>query len=469
MNKLALHNLRLGLATNSSSSHSMIFFPSSTPPAEHPAYDDYGWDNFTLTSAESKIDYFIAQLRYSLDALPETVQRAVMGMYIGDRDYDPDRSVDHQSIFAVPHGFNTNFPDPEFWEDLMAFAARSDLVILGGNDNSSGHPLRTKDAFEMPFTDSFRSDVVCRKDPQGFWTLFQQSGGTKMRISFTGRDGIAATPQRAYSPELVDIKITDHCPFGCKFCYQGSTAQGVHAEFSDISRILSLLEGAKVFEVAYGGGEPTLHPDFISILEATRAHGIVPNFTTKSLHWLRDPQHWVPIMKHCGSFAYSVSSANDIENLSALLKVNGLDRQDVALHLVMGTFGKSDFEGLLKTADVHHFRVTLLGYKTDGRGADFKPTPYEWWLSVCKTLADNHKLPSLSIDTALAAQYETGLLSAGIPKWMFHTQDGLFSAYIDAVAMKLYPSSYGGYAGVSLPGNEYPLPVNDFLRLYRNL
>jgi radical SAM protein with 4Fe4S-binding SPASM domain len=43
-----------------------------------------------------------------------------------------------------------------------------------------------------------------------------------------------------------------------------------------------------VFQVALGGGETLEHPDFLNIIDATLANGIVPNFTTNGVYLTSD-------------------------------------------------------------------------------------------------------------------------------------------------------------------------------------
>lgn len=95
-----------------------------------------------------------------------------------------------------------------------------------------------------------------------------------------------------------------------------------------------------------------------------------------------------------------------------------------------------------KAADVP---VTLLGYKTNGRGASCAPVSYDWWIDAVKSAhceGADWRTPQIGIDTALASEYENELKEAGVPSWLFHTKEGKFSMYIDAVEGKLAPSSY---------------------------
>jgi hypothetical protein len=210
----------------------------------------------------------------------------------------------------------------------------------------------------------------------------------------------------------------------------------------------------KVFEAAIGGGEPTMHPNFVDILGQFRKRGIVPNFTTRSLSWLRDPRRWPKIIEQAGAFAYSIDSdriEEDVDDLASVLDYNGIDPERANVQAIIGP-GLIDNEAklcwLLDAAMNRKLRVTLLGYKTTGRGAEFKAkslprnNPPGWWVKTIKERADEHKYQDIGIDTVLAAEGQEKLAAAGIPSYMYQTKEGGFSCYIDAVKRKIGPSSY---------------------------
>lgn len=450
---IKIHNVRFGLATNSSSSHSLVFLPAGQSFSSDFDDDNYGWGWFRLADKKSKGDYLATQLNFALQGLhnPE-VANLIIRNWIGTEAFEA-RDLDHQSMLSWPLAFNSVLPDKEFFDELFAFTMRDDVMILGGNDNDDMpqeyESLDRTDFFGLADTGAW----TARKDLIGYWSLFNPASGAKLRITF-GEDN-DFVPTKATAPELVDIKITDFCPFGCPFCYQGSTRAGVHADRLTVSILAHSLAELKVFEVALGGGEPTLHPYFGDILETFRKEGVVPNFTTRNMAWLRDPRKWKPWLDQAGAFAFSVSEQDEIRELELLIKLNGIDPMRVKLHIVMGTVSSAyQFKALLKAAYEASFGVTLLGYKTTGRGNEVKPIPYEWWMNVVTELRLEYILPAISIDTALAAEYEQQILDAGIPDYLFHTQEGAFSAYIDAVSMKMYPSSYVTTEGDELPKDE---------------
>jgi hypothetical protein len=270
--------------------------------------------------------------------------------------------------------------------------------------------------------------------------LFNRANGDKLRF-------VIGRYTKAKRPELVDIKITDYCAFGCPFCYQGSTIQGKHATTENLFKIVAMLKKAKVLEVAIGGGEPTDHPDFPLFLGLLRDNGIVANFTTKSLGYVK--RNWPHLdALGVGAFAYSCESAKDVH--SAAKSLAGVPRNRVNLHYVMGLEDEAGFVAFMRAAHDEGFRVTLLGYKTVGRGAEVIPNDYSQWIELVNILVYLGQAPTMSIDTPLAAQYADLL---PVPGYAFHTKEGYISAYIDAVQMGMSASSFENQDLIPLSGN----------------
>lgn len=269
--------------------------------------------------------------------------------------------------------------------------------------------------------------IKIRRDKNSL-VFFDNSNGTKLRLSI-------GSYTKAKHPELVDIKITDYCAFGCSFCYQASTLQGQHSTMENMDFVIDELRKARVFEVALGGGEPTDHPHFKEILQKFHNAGIVPNFTTKSMGWVK--RNWSDIESYTGAFAFSAEKVSDLDSADIMFK--DIPRERINIHYIMGLCSQEEFISFMKRANELNFRVTLLGYKTVGRGDEVSHTTYDWWIRSVGLLQALNSCPTFSIDTPLAEQYADRL---PVDKRLFHTREGFVSAYIDAVAMKMGASSF---------------------------
>lgn len=140
-----------------------------------------------------------------------------------------------------------------------------------------------------------------------------------------------------------------------------------------------------------------------------------------------------------GGFAYSAENPAQIRSAMKLFRNGNIPMSKVNLHYVMGLGDKDHFREYLMTAEEEGVRVTLLGYKTSGRGKDVIPFPYDWWIDVVDELVSAGKCPSLSIDTPLAEDYADVL---PIESTRFFTFEGAYSMYIDAVSMQMGASSF---------------------------
>jgi hypothetical protein len=174
---------------------------------------------------------------------------------------------------------------------------------------------------------------------------------------------------RAWSPvpETVDVSITDHCSFGCSYCYQDSRPKKPHGDRDLVEKILTGFD-TPPYQIAIGGGEPTTHPDFIHILKRARELGTVPNFTTAGDEHLSGEIVGVA-NEVCGGVAMTYHAFKGIDWFSAhytrlrkllrpsvQLNVHVIADKDVAINL-RTLLGQSERLGPL--------RVVLLAYYPD--------------------------------------------------------------------------------------------------------
>lgn len=420
---MRIFSVRYGFATNSSSSHSIVFFSGNIPADEQVELHEFGWENFVCSSPDSKRIYFDLQLGRARDWVNSGTAH-----------------IDHQSCWDFPKDYyNESEIDKEFEEDLKAFLLQDRIGILGGNDNSDEHPLLSATKkFELPLF-SGGSGVV-RKDPQGFWTLFNRESGFKIRFLLPRvQYGVLNQPEipvHSFYPELVDIKITNKCNKGCNFCYQNSVPEGKHAKFSDVVRLADILSRWKVFEVAIGGGEPTLHPRFEDIIKYFRSKGIIPNVSTRNLD-IKDKD-----ITNCGGVAFSVESPFDVKEVLRITRITRF-MPYISFHVIEGIPSPEDFEEILLSAAEHWRPVVVLGYKPVGRGKNFHEMVYldsYKWLDIYKKLP---KKPTISIDTFLAKRDKKLLDQEFVPELFYETEEGMFSMYVDLVENKMGLSSFG--------------------------
>jgi len=444
---MKLLQYRQGFATNSSSSHSIIIANkltkvvlTGTPLNKGDNYSpgEFGWEHFTLSSKEAKMEYLATLIKHNLD-LPDWMADKVANSTTG-ASVDKDAYIDHQSILTLPRDWSGTGLDEQFLYELKEFLSQDDVMILGGNDNSDDrHPLTGCGPRVLTKIPKDRGgNWVCRKN-NNEWTLFNRYNGDK--ITFTFDDSVVER-KRPNAPELIDIKLTNFCPFLCSWCYQNSTLQGKHADKDNVQNLARDCKEHRVFECAFGGGEPTLYPDFVDILSYFRYHGVVPNFTTRNLAWLRDEKLRPEILEYCGSFALSVNKADEVKELGELVRRHCVSDKKIVIHYVLGSSDKYYLGQILREAKHQDFSITLLGWKTTGRGAGGPLHNNADWLETALSLRKDHCCPTIGVDTVIANEYEEQIKQAGIPDYLLYTEEGKFSMYYDAVEDKYGPSSF---------------------------
>lgn len=135
-------------------------------------------------------------------------------------------------------------------------------------------------------------------------------------LHFNGKTvRIALNPSKPITelayPEFYDIKVTSHCKGNCPYCYQSSIPTSQHAP-DLVVRFKKFFHGFTrnqlPFQIAFGGGEPTTHPEFIDLLRACNEMGIVPNYTTNGM-WSLNPNKAEAVLaatkELCGGVAVS--------------------------------------------------------------------------------------------------------------------------------------------------------------------
>lgn len=427
-------NVRLGFATNSSSSHSIVFFEGRTDEgSDRDGYGrfEYGWERFRLGSTEAKLCYLAVVVKETLtssgltDRMAEVVVNDLFkGTEIeGQLDGVMDGYIDHQSAFRVSHN-GLNDLEHNVREYIEVFSDPR-IAVYGGNDNDdSGYDGPEP---RLYLGDEYKASTRVRKDGDAI-VMFNLHTGAKVRLS-------SKPYEKASVPELVDVKITDRCPYKCEFCYQGSTPLGNEPDTYQISKIFKALGNLGTFEVAIGGGEPTSHPSFAWIIRDALKFGLKPNFTTFAVDWLLDDDK-VTAANQCGGIGVSVHSKRDYGKVEKIR--SRLPNVQVMAQHVFGTMPSNDTREILRKAKSDHIPVLLLGYKETGFGAKFKPhdmSDFTKWLS-------RDSLPQLSVDTAFVDRHDDFIKKLEINPTLISAQEGAFSMYIDGVSWRMGPSSY---------------------------
>lgn len=247
-------------------------------------------------------------------------------------------------------------------------------------------------------------------------------------------------------PEFYDVKLTSHCQGACPYCYQNSKEVNHLPIINKFKEYFGNLDNnKKPFQIAFGGGEPTSHPEFCDIMKTCYEMNICPNYTTNGM-WVAESEEKINKIikytkKYCGGVAVSThphlkeywEKAVDI-----FLKENIFTN----LHIILSD--KNSVDEFISIYNKYHGRIkyfVLLPLSAQGR---CKEATIDWDY-ITKTLPE--KCP----DIAFGANFYPYLCKTPgrFPVSLYEPE--LMSKYLDLETKKIYPSSFS-YDEIELDG-----------------
>lgn len=240
-------------------------------------------------------------------------------------------------------------------------------------------------------------------------------------------------------PEFYDVKINSLCDGGCKYCYMNSTSKGENFEnlLEKVDSFFGAMsENERPFQVAIGGGNPTLHPDFIPVLKKFVDLGIMPNYTDNGMNIT--PELVAATKEYCGGVALSCHPHLDKYWKESFEKfheakvrtnfhiiISDKDSIDRFLDIYRGYKGRTDY-------------FVLLPYEVQGRAKE-KNLDFEYLFTAIKSIVD--KGNSIQ-DIAFGALFYNYLIEH--KDWLDISlyEPESMSKFLDMKDMTLYPSSF---------------------------
>jgi organic radical activating enzyme len=238
-------------------------------------------------------------------------------------------------------------------------------------------------------------------------------------------------------PEFLDVKLTEKCFGKCEYCYMSSNQQDTHYSnvISKIKNYFGILtENQKPFQVAIGGGEPTLHPDFIEVLKTFKELGIEPNYTTNGMFIEQDNKEEILKVTEelCGGVAISCHPHLDKYWIEAS-KEFGKYNIKLNFHIIISD--KESIDRFVDIYDVWKDKIeyfVLLPYGVQGR-AKHKDIDWEYLVT---------KLPENQSKIAFGANFYPYLLEGNHNIKVSLYEPEIMSKFLDLKDMKLYKSSF---------------------------
>jgi organic radical activating enzyme len=259
--------------------------------------------------------------------------------------------------------------------------------------------------------------------------------GKTLRIALDPKKPIT---ELAY-PEFYDVKVTSKCNGKCPYCYQSSTGAAPNC-VDIVERFVEFFskfnKNQMPFQIAFGGGEPTGHPDFINLLETCHSLGITPNYTTNGLwtseNYLLSGLILSATARYCGGVAVSTHPHLDRQWRAAVHQY--LDAGiHTNLHVIIGDRDSIDtFASIYKefTGKVKYF--VLLPLSAQGR-SDKSFSDWEYLKS---------KIAGSPRDIAFGANFHPYLASEPNRFKVSVYDPESMSAYLDLETMKVFKSSF---------------------------
>lgn len=220
------------------------------------------------------------------------------------------------------------------------------------------------------------------------------SDGTKIKRAL--RKGEEFSPE---FPDSIDLKITDRCDIGCKFCHESSTTAGKKFNLTNTIQLLNKLPKCGI-EVAIGGGDVFTCPSDLSLLvDWLLKNNFSPRLTLNYQSLVR----WINTRKDSaiiGSMLSNMSrgavgiSLTDIpedfeDHLGLIYKF--IDGERVVFHIIAGIFPPDKIlklKEIVEDKSCYTSKILILGYKSFGRAQGTTVDLVDWKKSIKQIIYD---------------------------------------------------------------------------------
>ena len=239
-------------------------------------------------------------------------------------------------------------------------------------------------------------------------------------------------------PESMDIKITNMCNMGCKFCHENSTPDGLHGDIMNLEFINTL---QPYTELAIGGGNPLEHPDLEAFLRKCQELWLIPSMTVHQRHFMENLDFLRMLRDEKLIYGLGVSVTTVTPELIEALK----EFPNAVVHVIAGVVTRYT----LKSLAGNNLKILLLGYKDFRRGADMHKkmgdvvdNSIKMLFELLPTMKDEHWFNTISFDNLAIKQLTPArLLSDEEYEQFYMGDDGSHTMYVDCVNKKFAISS----------------------------
>ena len=485
MKAVYLKNFRKGLATNSSSTHSLIYRNDGELFNDLDIFECDYYDRFTSTiaaSKEAKIKYVLATIMYN-----EPLVKIMSLIYPEMKQYFPkikdamkkgkDGYYTNDEAFGMYYRGDLEFPNNiEASVDYLKNVIEDpEIIIVGGSDEAdfvydtiSGHiecpdpnmvrygskyskfGLTKNGNYWVGYGDT-NDHIVVRKNDEDNYYHHQIKNSFCGKIRFATEKNIDLVPE---FPELIDLKITNKCDHGCKFCFMDSNMKGKHADFGFLRSVVMQCgdanDGGHRVEFSIGGGNIILYPHLDELFKHIHMKGHILNVTIRVEDCdkiIKNKKLKSIFEKYVDGIGVSIESVNDAKILEDFYNTfnhkkhsGDRDYKYIVAHLIPEYIGVDESKSIseyFRKPNVY-INSLFLGYKENGRGSSQKHI--EFTKDDLDKLFDGYNC--VSVDTTFANRYFWWIKDNFSFKNTITRVEGEYSMYIDGVTENAYKSSY---------------------------
>ena len=254
----------------------------------------------------------------------------------------------------------------------------------------------------------------------GNYDVYLFNDGTKVRE--TEEDDFIP----AFS-ENTDVKLTSKCSQKCSFCYENCSITGEHGKI-DYKFLNTLHSGT---EMAINGNDMD-HPQLDEFLHKVSEQGVIINVTVNKAQFINNRELILKYQKEGLIHGIGISANNFDDDFIKMAE----ETHNSVIHTIAGICTIENYRKLYG----HDVKVLVLGYKTRGRGVDYKEKLGTDIQKNINDLNDNlktiaQKVKVLSFDN-LAIEQLSSIRTIVGDDWdtFYMGDDGRYTFYIDLVA-----------------------------------
>lgn len=272
----------------------------------------------------------------------------------------------------------------------------------------------------------------------GNWKIYK-NGNYIVKFNVSDGTKIRETEDDEFIPDFaenMDIKISNYCDMGCKFCHEGSTKNGKHGDVLN-QKFIETLHPYQ--EVALGGGDATSHPDLIPFLHKLKDRKVIVNMTVNQQHFEQKQELIKKLVDEKLIYGLGVSLVNPTDEFISLIQ----QYPNAVIHVINGILKPSDVEMLSDK----NLKMLILGYKQLRRGGEWYSEDHENIIIKQMWLKENlggiiERFKVVSFDNLAIDQLEVKRLMSQ-KEWdeFYMGDDGSMTYYIDMVEQKFARSS----------------------------